>query len=94
MFLLYHLVRNSQEKNTSNKAENLQVRKGQKTIPFPLSLGIYQAFSKTKKREGDRNRSFVRIRFRRPISAQLQQSERLLKVADKGNIVSVNIGHL
>jgi hypothetical protein len=49
MFLLYHLVRNSQEKNTSNKAENLQVHKGQKTIPFPLSLEIYQAFSKTKK---------------------------------------------
>lgn len=29
-----------------------------------------------------------------PTSAQLQQSGRLLKVADKGNIVSVNIGHL
>ena len=40
-------------------------------------------------REWDRNRSFVRIRFRRPTSAQLQQSGRLLKVADKGNFVSL-----
>ena len=55
---------------------------------------FFNATYVNKKREWDRNRSFVRIRFRRPTSAQLQQSGRLLKVADKGNIVPVNIGHL
>ena len=34
-----------------------------------------------RKREWDRNRSFVRIRFRRPTSAQLSRAVKLMKSA-------------
>jgi len=33
---------------------------------------VLSNFTRAKKREWDRNRSFVRIRFRRPTSAQLR----------------------
>ena len=56
-------------------------------LGIPLKVGLV-----SNQKEG--GTEIVRIRFRRPTSAQLQQSGRLLKVADKGNIVSVNIGHL
>ena len=48
-----------------------------------------RAPDKGKRKESGTEMSFVRIRFRRPTSAQLQQSGRLLKVADKGNFVSL-----
>ena len=40
----------------------------------PIDQMGFIFYTNTKKREWDRNRSFVRIRFRRPTSAQLSRA--------------------